>query len=446
MKEQNHIPVTKTQRSAKFVKTGFQIGSNYIKHYSKKLFNPQLSNDELNEDNASDIYRSLSELKGSALKIAQMLSMDKNILPKSYVDKFSQSQYNAPPLSGPLIVRTFTRNFGKTPEQIFDKFTLKSSNAASIGQVHAAELNGKKFAVKIQYPGVGDSISSDLKLIKPFAFRLLGMSEKDLNIYIKEVEERLLEETDYELEVKRSIEFSKACRDLPNLVFPKYYPELSGKRIISMDWIDGLHLKEFLKTNPSQELRNKIGQALWDFYNFQQHKLRAVHADPHPGNFLITPNEKLGVIDFGCIKEMPDEFYYPFFTLISSDIMNNKAKTIDAFRKLEMIHPNDSPQEVEFYYSAYKEMIKLFARPYTSKIFDFSKPEFFEELYWYGEKITKMPEFKQARGTKHFIYVNRTNFGLYTLLHELKATIHTDTYEPELKRKDAVATTASHLT
>ncbi|MCX2429713.1 ABC1 kinase family protein [Pedobacter sp. GR22-10] len=434
MKTQQSIPTTKVERSAKFVKTGFQIGGNYIKHYSKKLFNPDMDRDQLNEDNATDIYKSLSELKGSALKIAQMLSMDKNILPKSYVDKFTQSQYNAPPLSGPLIVRTFTKNFGKTPEQIFDTFNLNSSNAASIGQVHQATLNGKKLAVKIQYPGVGDSISSDLKLVKPFAFRLLGMSERELNIYIKEVEERLLEETDYELEVRRSIQFSEDCKNLDHVVFPKYYPELSGKRIITMDWLDGLHLKEFLKTNPSQELRNKIGQALWDFYNFQQHELRAVHADPHPGNFMITPDEDLGVIDFGCIKELPNDFYYPFFSLISTDVINDKTKTIDAFRKLDMIHTDDTEEQVEFYYKAYKEMISLFAKPYISKVFDFSKTEFFEQLYLYGEKISKMPEFKQARGVKHFIYVNRTNFGLYQILHELKAMVNTDTYEPTLNR------------
>lgn len=434
MKTQQSIPTTKVERSAKFVKTGFQIGGNYIKHYSKKLFNPGMDRDQLNEDNATDIYKSLSELKGSALKIAQMLSMDKNILPKSYVDKFTQSQYNAPPLSGPLIVRTFTKNFGKTPEQIYDTFNLSSSNAASIGQVHQATLNGKKLAVKIQYPGVGDSISSDLKLVKPFAFRLLGMSERELNIYIKEVEERLLEETDYELEVKRSIQFSEDCKNLDHVVFPKYYPELSGKRIITMDWLDGLHLKEFLKTNPSQELRNKIGQALWDFYNFQQHELRAVHADPHPGNFMITPNEDLGVIDFGCIKELPNDFYYPFFSLISTDVINDKSKTIDAFRKLDMIHRDDTDDQVEFYYKAYKEMISLFAKPYISKVFDFSKTEFFEQLYIYGEKISKMQEFKQARGVKHFIYVNRTNFGLYQILHELQAVVNTDTYEPTLNR------------
>lgn len=435
MKEQNSIPASKVARSAKFVGTGFKIGGNYIKHYSKKIFNPEMSRDELNEDNAADIYSSLSELKGSALKVAQMLSMDKNILPKAYVDKFSLSQYNAPPLSGPLIMQTFRKNFGKTPDKIFDKFDLKSTNAASIGQVHKAELNGEKLAVKIQYPGVGDSISSDLKMVKPFAFRLLGMSEKELEVYMKEVEERLVEETDYELEVENSLKISKACADIPNLVFPTYYKELSGPRVITMSWLEGLHLKEFLATNPSQECRSRIGQALWDFYNFQQHELRAVHADPHPGNFLITPEGKLGIIDFGCIKELPDSFYYPFFSTTSTSLMDNKQETIKAFRALEMILPKDSEAQIEFYHQMYKEMITLFAQPYIKGEFDFSKPEFFDQLYSFGEKIAKMPEFKQARGVKHFIYVNRTNFGLYNILHELGANVKTDTYKPHVKDK-----------
>jgi predicted unusual protein kinase regulating ubiquinone biosynthesis (AarF/ABC1/UbiB family) len=432
-KEQNSIPTTKVERSAKFVKTGIKIGGNYIKHYSKKLFNPDMDKSELNEDNATDIYKSLSELKGSALKVAQMLSMDKNLLPQAYVDKFTQSQYNAPPLSGPLIVQTFKKYFGKTPDQIYDKFNIRSSNAASIGQVHQAELNGKKLAVKIQYPGVGDSISSDLKLIKPFAFRMLGMSEKELDIYMREVEERLLEETDYELEVRRSIEFSEACANLNNIVFPQYYPKLSSKRIITMDWLEGRHLREYLATNPSQESRDLIGQALWDFYNFQQHELRAVHADPHPGNFMITTDGKLGAIDFGCIKEMPDDFYYPFFSLTSTNLFDDKEETIKAFRRLEMILPNDTPAQIEFYYTMFKHMISLFAKPYVTDLFDFGETAFFDELFGFGEKVSKMPEFKQARGVKHFIYINRTNFGLYNILHELKARVKTDTYKPHVE-------------
>ncbi len=434
MKEQNSIATSKVARSARFVKTGVQIGMNYVKNYSKRVFSPEMSEEDLkfslDQDNAKDIYSSLSELKGSALKVAQMLSLDKNILPKAYVDKFSLSQYNAPPLSGPLIIRTFTKNFGKSPSELFDSFDLKSTNAASIGQVHKAFLKGKKLAVKIQYPGVGESISSDLKLVKPIAFRLLGMNEKELDIYMKEVESKMLEETDYELEVRRSIEFSEACKDLPNLVFPQYYPEYSRKRIITMDWIEGMHLKEFLETNPSQEVKNKLGQALWDFYNFQQHELKAVHADPHPGNFLITPDNKLGVIDFGCIKVIPEDFYFPFFSLTSSDLMNDKENTIACFRELEMIWPEDNAAQVEFYYSHYRDMINLFSRPYREPYFDFGNDDFIESLYEYGERIGRMPEFKQARGVKHFIYINRTNFGLYTILNQLKAQVNTHTYRP----------------
>jgi predicted unusual protein kinase regulating ubiquinone biosynthesis (AarF/ABC1/UbiB family) len=220
---------------------------------------------------------------------------------------------------------------------------------------------------------------------------------------------------------------------LNNVVFPKYYPELSSKRIITMDWLEGLHLKEFLNTNPSQQLRNQIGQALWDFYNYQQHELRAVHADPHPGNFMITAEGKLGVIDFGCIKEMPDDFYYPFFALTASSLLDNKEETLKAFRQLEMVLPKDNPAQVTFYYNMYKEMISLFGKPYMSNTFDFSESTFFEDLYKYGEKIAKMPEFKQARGVKHFIYVNRTNFGLYNILHELKAEVRTDTFKPHVE-------------
>ncbi|MEL7148396.1 MAG: AarF/UbiB family protein, partial [Bacteroidota bacterium] len=271
MKEQLSIPTSKVQRAAKFVRTGAKVGGNYIKHYTKKLIDPNLSKEELDQDNAEDIYGSLSELKGSALKVAQMLAMDKNLLPQAYQNQFAMAQYSAPPLSYPLVVKTFQQYFGKAPLDIFDEFSKNAVNAASIGQVHAAMLNGKKLAVKIQYPGVANSVTSDLKLVKPFALRLFNLSEKELGQYLQEVESKLLEETDYELELRRSTDITKACAHLDNLVFPNYYPEYSSERIITMDWVDGQHLKEFLQHNPSQEARQKIGQALWDFYDHQVH-------------------------------------------------------------------------------------------------------------------------------------------------------------------------------
>jgi hypothetical protein len=100
-----------------------------------------------------------------------------------------------------------------------------------------------------------------------------------------------------------------------------------------------------------------------------------------------------------------------------------------------MIHKNDTPRQVEFYYKSYMEMISLFVLPYSSDTFDFSGTDFFDELYEYGEKLTRMPEFKQPRGVKHFIYINRTNFGLYTILHDLKATVKTNTFRPHIESK-----------
>jgi len=196
-----------------------------------------------------------------------------------------------------LVRKTFKKYLGKYPEELYDSFTPDAMNAASIGQVHKATKDGKNFAVKIQYPGVADSISSDLALVKPFATRMFNLKGKDSEKYFKEVEDKLLEETDYVLELKQSIEVSNWCQRIENLRFPKYYPDLSSEKILTMEWIDGEHLSEFTSHNEDRAKGDKIGQALWDFYMYQMHHLKQVHADPHPGNFLIDAEDKLVAID-----------------------------------------------------------------------------------------------------------------------------------------------------
>ena len=220
MKTIDYIPTSKIERASKLVQTGAKIGVNYLKYYGEKMVNSDLTRDKLNEDNAEDIYDGLKSLKGSALKVAQMLSMDKNFLPQAYVEKFSLSQFSVPPLSAPLVLKTFKNNFGKTPTEIFDDFNANSVNAASIGQVHVAHKDGKKLAVKIQYPGVANSISSDLAMVKPIAIRMFNLQGKDSDKYFKEVEDKLIEETNYLLELEQSTEVVNACSKIDNLVFP----------------------------------------------------------------------------------------------------------------------------------------------------------------------------------------------------------------------------------
>jgi predicted unusual protein kinase regulating ubiquinone biosynthesis (AarF/ABC1/UbiB family) len=338
------------------------------------------------------------------------------------------SQYSAPPLSGPLVVKTFRSYFGKSPNELYDKFDINSVNAASIGQVHEAYKDGKKLAVKIQYPGVADSISSDLRMVRPMATTLFGLNEKDVARYTEEVETKLLEETDYELELRRSIEISEACAHIESLVFPKYYAAYSSKRILTMDWLEGLHLKEFLDTNPPQDVRDRIGQALWDFYDFQMHTLRQVHADPHPGNFLMRADGTMGVIDFGCVKVIPDYFYNNYFALINPDTLEEDTETDQIFYNLEFLVPSDSPKDKVVFGALFRQMIGLLGKPFKTETFDFGDNNYFDAVYAFAEDLTKVEEIrnsKVARGSKDGLYVNRTYFGLYSMLNDLRANVCT---------------------
>ena len=425
MKTIDKIPTSKIQRASSLLKTGAKVGVNYIKYYGEKMVSAEeKAKERLNKNNAEDIYDGLKNLKGSALKVAQMMSMDKNILPKAYVEKFSLSQFSVPPLSPPLVVKTFKKYLGKSPNELFDHFNTISINAASIGQVHQAEKNGKKLAIKLQYPGVADSISSDLSLVKPIAVKMFNLKGKDSDEYFDEVEGKLIEETNYLLEVKQSNMVREACKKLPNIKFPNYYSELSSERIISMDWMEGVHLSDFTKKKNKQDRLNKLGQTLWDFYMFQIHKLRKVNADPHPGNFLISKHDELIAIDFGCMKEIPEEFYIPYFELAEKNNLLDQKKFKIKLVELGILRKEDTKEESEFLSKMFYELLSLFTLPFQSEIFNFSDPVFFQKIAELGSKFSKNSELRKIngnRGSKHFIYMNRTFFGLYNLMFDLRA-------------------------
>ncbi len=426
MKTIDKIPTSKIQRATKMVQTGAKVGVNYLKYYGNKMVTSEEdAKAKLNEDNAEDIYDGLKKLKGSALKVAQMLSMEKNILPRAYVEKFSLSQFSVPPLSAPLVRKTFKKYFGKNPNELFDSFDLNAVSGASIGQVHKATLNGKELAVKIQYPGVAESISSDLAMVKPIAMKMFNIKGEGSDEYFKEVENKLNEETNYILELSQSQEISKACSIIPNLKFPNYYPELSSDRILTMDWMKGQHLSEFAYHNTDTDKSNKIGQALWDFYMYQIHELRKVHADPHPGNLLITDTDELIVIDFGCMKAVPDDFYVPYFELAKKEVISDPIYFEEKLYELEILRTDDSPEEKVFFKDLFHEMLSLFSRPFHSEVFDFSDNEFYDQIGELGQKYASSKDLKNMngnRGSKHFIYINRTFFGLYNLMNDLQAS------------------------
>jgi predicted unusual protein kinase regulating ubiquinone biosynthesis (AarF/ABC1/UbiB family) len=425
MIEQDAMESSRFSRSAALVGSGARVGINYLKYYARRALSGEANESSLHEENADEIYKTFRRLKGGPLKLAQMLSIDKNLLPPAYARQFGQGQYSAPPLSYPLVVRTFRREFACEPSAMFESFSRQAEHGASIGQVHRASKDGREFAVKVQYPGVADSLRNDLRLIKPIALQVLGLRQQDVEDYFREVEARLLEETDYALELRRSIELSCSSSHLENVSFPTYYPELSSSRVLTMGWVAGIPLDRYADSDSSPAERDQIGQALWDFYSHQIHSLRAFHADPHPGNFLVK-DRKLWVLDFGCTKTITEDFHRKQFAFLDPSVLADRARLEKAMEDLDILLPGDGPAEREKMIALCERSIELLSRPFRERNFDFGKPELMTAIYEMGEENRKdetLRSLRGRRGSADSIYVNRTFFGLYSLLSRLRARI-----------------------
>lgn len=427
MAAQSSIRSTRLGRMAAFAGTGTRVGINYLKHYGQRSIGRGADENDLHERNAEAVYKTFSELKGGPLKVAQMLSMDDNLLPAAYAGQFAKAQYSAPPLSYPLVVRTFRREMGVGPLEVFDTFSETALHGASIGQVHKASKGGRDFAVKVQYPGVAESLRSDLRIIKPVALQLIGVRERDVEGYFREVEARLLEETDYTLELRRSMELSEASAHLKGVSFPRYFPEYSCRRILTMEWVDGVPLDRFAKGGASQEDRDRVGQALWDFYDFQIHTLRLFHADPHPGNFLVRDGG-LVVLDFGCTKKIDPDFYHRHFRFLDGRLLNDPVGLDAALADLDIVLHGDTDEFRMRIRELCASSLEILARPFRDGWFDFSDPAFMRSIYELGEQNRQDPSLRRLRGQRgspDSIYVNRAYFGLYSLLSLIGARVKT---------------------
>jgi predicted unusual protein kinase regulating ubiquinone biosynthesis (AarF/ABC1/UbiB family) len=154
------------------------------------------------------------------------------------------------------------------------------------------------------------------------------------------------------------------------------------------------------------------------------HVLKKVHADPHPGNFLVSKETDLIALDFGCMKSIPDEFYVPYFELAVKENIENLDFFNTKMYELEILKKEDSIAETKFFTALFHEMLSLFTQPFHDETFDFSEPKFFDAITELGQRYSKSTELRKMngnRGSKHFIYINRTFFGLYNLMFDLKA-------------------------
>ncbi|MFB6938328.1 ABC1 kinase family protein [Streptomyces chartreusis] len=270
---------------------------------------------ELQQRTAEQMFKVLGELKGGAMKFGQALSVFESALPEEiagpYRAALTKLQEAAPPMPTRTVHSVLAERLGEDWQDLFEEFEDKPAAAASIGQVHRGVWHdGREVAVKVQYPGAGEALLSDLNQLSRFA-RLLGplIPGMDIKPLIAELKDRVSEELDYGLEAQAQQAHADEFADDPDVVVPAVVHQC--EQVLITEWIDGIPLSEVI-SDGSEEQRNRAGQLLARFLFSGPARTGLLHADPHPGNFRLLPGDpdgkgewRLGVLDFGTVDRLP---------------------------------------------------------------------------------------------------------------------------------------------
>ena len=298
------VPETRLARAGIAGATALKMGVSQLRHKAKRPFMSEQERETektiLDDKNAQLLFTALTQLRGTALKLAQMLGMELDILPDRYRKELEKSFHKVPPLNRVLVRKVIQEEFAKTPEALFKQFDSTAFAAASLGQVHAALLpDGTEVAVKIQYPGIHVALESDMNLMGKVA---IGMPNSTIvKQSIDEVHARLKEEVNYRLEAQ-STHWFRENLDVEGVMVPRIYNDWCSERVLTIEFCQGKHLDDWLLDDPSQAMRDKVGQRLYDLFIHSVLKLRRMHADPNPGNYLFQEDGGIALIDFGCVN------------------------------------------------------------------------------------------------------------------------------------------------
>ena len=419
------FPASKLERSKIFAKTGLEVGKNYAQYLADRVTgrggDADQRKSDLNTQNAEALFREFTRLRGTALKLAQSMSMDTGMMPDEFMEVMAEAQYSVPPMNKALVRKRIRDGLGQFPELIFDSFEPEAMAAASIGQVHRATLpDGRAVVIKVQYPNVRETIESDLSVARTLFKRLV--SGGNVDEHFEEVRARLREETDY-LNEAQNIDYFAEEFHRDGIVTPRSVPEHTTETVLTMTHVEGRHLDAFLDDAPDQATRDQYGQLLWDFLHEQvASNQRTLHADTHPGNFLFRDDGTLGVIDFGCVKTLPQVFRDDMLRLYRARMAHDDAEITRLLRELDLLHDGLSPtvrDEIRGFFDRYGSLI---VEPYREPQFDFGDPDFRERLH---DCFRQASELREVAGSPHFIFLNKALVGLLNLLTKLQPTIDT---------------------
>jgi predicted unusual protein kinase regulating ubiquinone biosynthesis (AarF/ABC1/UbiB family) len=422
------IPLTTIARGKVIGKTLMKIGANHTKGSIRKMLASndahQSIHEQTHEESAKIIIEALGELKGVSVKIAQQVMLALPFLPQSYQGEISKSFNAIPPINRALIRKIVKQELERYPEEVFEHFESTPFGSASLGQVHKGEYQGKTVALKVQYPGIATTITTDMGMVK---FMLMRFAKgQNVDHLIEEINQRLFEEVDYTYEAK-NLMFFKNNLVHSHIVIPEFYPELSTSKLLACSYVQGKTFGEFLQSHPTQEVRNHYAQLLFDTFFISLYDLKAIHADPNPGNFIFMENAQLGLIDFGCIKYVDEAFLVRYNKLHLSLIDGVEEDAIvRQYAELKMIDDGDIETMRSFYREIIQPLDTLYIDVLRGDFYDFGNDHHFSKKGF--ETILEVQK-KQTHSVHKFnqeyLFLNRTLLGYYTIFEQLGARIDT---------------------
>ena len=418
------IPTSKWQRGLRGSTTAAKMGQKTLTYLVRKPFWKEEERADkkraLNRENAAVLFEGLSLLKGTALKIAQMLSMEMDIFPPEITRELQKSYHQVPPINRALARKIVQKALGKAPEDIFDTFESTAFAAASLGQVHrAVTREGIKLALKIQYPGIRDTIKNDVQLLKGV---LRALPEyRTILPAIVEIETRLQEETDYHRELQNMTFFGDRL-NVERITVPTPYACFSTDTVLAAQYMDGMPLNQWLGTDPASEKLTEVAQTLQDFFIFGLYRMKRIHADPNPGNFLISQDGRMGLVDFGCVKRFDPQFVALYGQLPRTALHGDKQDYVRLLHALKIAGPTLAPEVLDHMYRIFTEIGQWLGRLYEDEYFDFKKnPRFIAT----GKKLMSQAFDlrRHADLNTNFVFLHRTRYGLLRLFEQMGARV-----------------------
>ena len=423
----NSLPTSKIQRGKVVGKTILKIGASKSKAIVKRTFSTKtktIIDEEMHEDVAKSIFEALGKLKGLSVKIAQQVALGMPFLPQTYLDQMQKSFHQIPPINKALVRKIIKNELGEYPEKCFDTFENTAFGSASLGQVHLATFGDEKLAIKIQYPGIKKSIDSDLSMLN-FGLKRVAKG-KDISHLIKEVSDRIHEEVDYEIEAQNN-EFFLKNFNIEGVVIPKVYKGYSTKHIITSEYIEGKTFEQLLKSKPTQQLIDSYAQLIFDSFYHSVYKLKTIHADPNPGNFIFKDDGKIGMIDFGCVKNINDEFLKKYNKLHVTLIEGiTDEDVLEQYIELGMIDGESKEEMLTFYQETIKPFDSMYIEVLKNGSYDFKENKDFSKR---GFELVLEVQKKQFEAihkiNQEFIFLDRTLLGYYGMFERIGAKIDT---------------------